>query len=581
MTDARNNATSYVYDNMDRVQTRTDPLLRSETYTYDSNGNLATFTDRKSQVTSRTYDALDRLTQLTYSDGLMTTYSWDAGNRVIQVIDSISGTITGSYDLLDRLTQETTPQGGVSYTYDAAGRRTNMTIAGQPMVTYGYDNANRLTSIMQSSQVVSLAYDIAGRRTTLTLPNGVTTEYAYDAVGRVTGLTYKNGTNTLGALTYAYDRNGSRSQIGGTWARSGMPQPLASATYDAANRQLTFGNQALTYDNNGNLTGDGTITYAWDARNRLGGLTGPGLVASFQYDGVGRRVGTMLNGTATSALHDLLNPIQETTGTTVRNILTGLGFDEFLSYSSTSGESNSLLAGALGSTIALVNSSGTVTTSYTYEPFGATTATGSPSENHFQFTGREHDSTGLYYYRARYYSPVLQRFISEDPAGFAGGINLYTYVHNRPVNDIDPLGLQPPPTPAPPPTNSQLGIPSVPGLPPGIVPSNSPGKFPGFGALLNMAQQLAAGPLLGQLSQTWADGLAAAADSIECGKIGTVWICYSTGGYSDIWRATKTAIASTTATIGDEWEPMGNPRTDHCFKRFVIGRRGCCFPPGK
>ena len=81
---------------------------------------------------------------------------------------------------------------------------------------------------------------------------------------------------------------------------------------------------------------------------------------------------------------------------------------------------------------------------YTYEPFGKTTVTGVVSTNAFKYTGREDDGTGLYYYRARYYHPGLQRFISEDPIGFNGGdVNLYGYVGNDPLNLIDPLGQAP------------------------------------------------------------------------------------------------------------------------------------------
>ncbi|MGE5894357.1 MAG: RHS repeat-associated core domain-containing protein [bacterium] len=54
-------------------------------------------------------------------------------------------------------------------------------------------------------------------------------------------------------------------------------------------------------------------------------------------------------------------------------------------------------------------------TQYTYDPFGNVTISGEASDNPFQYTGRENDGTGLYYYRARYYSPDMQRFISEDP----------------------------------------------------------------------------------------------------------------------------------------------------------------------
>jgi RHS repeat-associated protein len=62
--------------------------------------------------------------------------------------------------------------------------------------------------------------------------------------------------------------------------------------------------------------------------------------------------------------------------------------------------------------------------------------------NPFQYTGRELDGTGLYFYRARYYSPAFQRFISEDPSCFGGGdINLYSYVRNSPPNFTDSCGM--------------------------------------------------------------------------------------------------------------------------------------------
>lgn len=97
---------------------------------------------------------------------------------------------------------------------------------------------------------------------------------------------------------------------------------------------------------------------------------------------------------------------------------------------------------ALGTTLLLTDETGTVKTTYTYTPFGETTVTGSASTNPFQYAGRENDGNSLYYYRARYYSPQFERFISEDPIGFAGGdTNLYRYVDNNPLNFVDPSGL--------------------------------------------------------------------------------------------------------------------------------------------
>jgi len=102
-----------------------------------------------------------------------------------------------------------------------------------------------------------------------------------------------------------------------------------------------------------------------------------------------------------------------------------------------------LFADGLGSTVALTDAAGATATEYTYEPYGRTEATGTPSANPFHYTGRENDGTGLYYYRARYYDQSRGRFLVEDPIGFAGGnINLFAYVLNKPTGYIDPLGRE-------------------------------------------------------------------------------------------------------------------------------------------
>ncbi|MBF6570955.1 MAG: RHS repeat-associated core domain-containing protein [Candidatus Binataceae bacterium] len=145
----------------------------------------------------------------------------------------------------------------------------------------------------------------------------------------------------------------------------------------------------------------------------------------------------------TQCVYDSWNPVQELDGSNaaVANLLTGLGIDERFTRTDANG-ATSFLTDALGSTIGLVNAGGAIATSYTYDPFGATTVGGSANANPYQFTGRENDGSGLYYYRARYYSPTFQRFISQDPLGFASGdANLYVYVYDDPTNLLDPFGL--------------------------------------------------------------------------------------------------------------------------------------------
>ena len=138
---------------------------------------------------------------------------------------------------------------------------------------------------------------------------------------------------------------------------------------------------------------------------------------------------------------DGINPVQELTGSTPKaNLLTGLGVDETFSRTDASGARH-LLTDALGSTLALTDGTGAVQTRYSYEPYGKTTVSGTASSNSFEYTGRENDNTGLYFYRARYYNPGLQRFVSEDPIGLAGGPNVYAYVEGNPISNTDPLGL--------------------------------------------------------------------------------------------------------------------------------------------
>ena len=440
LTDALGHGTTYTYDSMDRLWTRTDPLGHGEGYQYDQDGNLTHFTDRRGTVTTNTYDPLNRLAQASFGGQSSIGYSYDAGGRMTQAIDSITGAISRGYDSLNRLTTEVTPQGSVSYAYDNAGRRTSMSVSGQNAVSYAYDNANRLTQITQGASFVSIAHDANGRRTALTLPNGVVKSYGYDVSSQLTALSYQLGTSSVGNLTYTYDLAGRRTTVGGSYGQTNLPSPLASAGYNASNQLVQFGSSALTYDANGNLTSDGTRTYTWDARNHLASISGA-VSASFQYDPFGRRVGKTIGAATTNYLYDGVNPVQELSGgAPTANLLTGLHVDEFFQRTDTSGPAN-FLTDALGTTIALTGSTGGTLVQYYYDPYGEVTMTGS-SSNPYQFTGRENDGTGLYYYRARYYDPSIGRFVSEDPIGFGGGNNFYLYAEDNPALLVDPFGLR-------------------------------------------------------------------------------------------------------------------------------------------
>ncbi len=280
------------------------------------------------------------------------------------MVDSIAGTIARTYDGLDDLTDEQTPPGEVSYGYDNARRRTSMTVVGQPAAaSYAWDNANRLTGITQGSASVAFNYDSASRRTTLTLPNGIVVAYSYDKDSRVSAMTWTLAGNQIGDLEYDYDPDGRVIEKTGSMAATNLPQPVTGNAFNADNEMTAFNGTALSYDPNGNLLNDGSNTYAWDTRNHLSAITGAN-TASFVYDPFGRRMSKTIGGAATSFLYDGLNPVQELqAGTPSANMFTGLGIDEYFQRTDASGAS-SYLTDALGSTLALANSAGSLATSY-------------------------------------------------------------------------------------------------------------------------------------------------------------------------------------------------------------------------
>ena len=282
------------------------------------------------------------------------------------------------------------------------------------------------------------------------------TSYAYDVASRLTNINHIGPSGIIEALTYAYDPAGNRTSLTrNNAAASLLPAAVASATYDPANEQTAFAGQLLEYDANGNLSkekdGTGTVLrqYTWDARNRLVGISG-NATAEFKYDPLGRRTSKTINSVVSQFAYDGNDITSEIGGGAVgASYLRSLNIDEpFIRQTGTGNEHYH--TDALGSSLALSNLFGATATTYTYEPFGKTAAAGT-STNAVQYTGRENDGTGLYYYRARYYSPRIERFLNEDPLRFGGGdINIFAYAQNSPVNLSDPSGLVSSGTPIPP-----------------------------------------------------------------------------------------------------------------------------------
>lgn len=443
VTDGVGNLTSYTYDSRDRLVVITDPLGQPTTLAYDATGNIVEVVDRLGRSTTFAHADDGRLIFETFSDGSTISYDYDATGKPLEMRDSAGGTLTFAYDALDRVVKHVQPAGSVEYTYDSLSRRTSATVSGRAPINYTYDALSRLVSVERGVDSAAFTYDAIGRVTNVTRSNGADTEIGYDPSSRVTGIDHLFGAAVLSSMSYEYDAMGNRVKF-----KTDSAQPLISQsddrTFGGANRLLTSGATTVAHDAAGNVTElagpGGTTTLTWDSRNRLVSLVGPGVTAVFTYDALNRRLSKTVNDVRTDYLYDSGNIIQEVSGgEVVADYLTGLGLDAILARSS-AGETSFLLRDALGSVTLLTDGSGAVVNRYFYEPFGQTTVVGA-AENPFQFTGRELDETGLYYYRSRYYDPVLGRFLSEDTIGFLGrDANLFAYVRNNPVNLADPDG---------------------------------------------------------------------------------------------------------------------------------------------
>jgi RHS repeat-associated protein len=441
--DPRGGETITGYNNMDRVEWAQDALGVRETFGYDENGNPETHTTRNGVTTTETYDELDRTSTSTTGTNTI-TFTYDLGDRLRSTADPVSGASSVDYDGINRVTKETTSSGTVSYAYSPTVRDRTMTIPGKPAIRHLYDADGDLQEVQQGgTAITSVSRDAVGRPERVGTPatTGVSQTYGWTDASEIKSITYKVNTTTLGDLGYSYDASGLPIATTGTYSRQQLPDAFGPATYDAANRLDTIGDTAITYDQDGNLTSDGTTTSTWNDRDQLSGLSRDGLTASFGYSSDGRRLSRTVNGKTTTFLYDGTNPVQEMVAGAVTATVLSSGVDGYLTRD-VNGTVKRYQTDAIGSVIGLVDAAG-AGASYAYQPFGGTTVTGDDGGNAYRFTGREDDATGLYFYRQRYYSPALQRFVSEDPTGADGGVNLHTYVTNRPTALIDPMGTKP------------------------------------------------------------------------------------------------------------------------------------------
>nr|BFE72691.1 hypothetical protein GCM10020092_059920 [Actinoplanes digitatis] len=350
---------------------------------------------------------------------------------------------TIGWDRFDRLTGIQSSRPGVGYGYDAIDRRETLKIDDRVVARYAYDDDNTLRRIEQGDDVVEVEErDATGRPQTVRLPGGWSRVTRYDAAGQVLGLTYRHGGADKGTLTYTYDVADRVASVEGSLARVDLPAPRTGLQYDAANRLTSAGGHSLTYDDDGNLVGQGNTAYYWNNRGSAHRRRPTRVLRVLPVRRVRPPGGTHRRSHRN---HHRQRRCRPGPGTLRRahHGPDGLhGTDEWFSRRDAAGQ-RTYLTDLTGSTVALGDSAGALRAEYAYDPHGVQTRTGEATTNRFTWTGRERDDFGLSYHRARYYDPELQRFISEDPIGPAGGLNLYAYAGNSPTNATDPSGNNP------------------------------------------------------------------------------------------------------------------------------------------
>lgn len=472
LTDAKGQATLWQYDLLGRPTRETDPLGKATIYAYDAAGNLQTRTDANNATISYFHDKLKRLTGKIYPDATTESYIYDTAGR-IQTAANKDISYSYTYDVDNRVTSVSDNRGyTITYLYDQVGNRTTMTFQpgtqNENVTTYSYDNGNRLQTITSPAGLFSYGYDLLNRKISLAYPNQVVASYTYDDAGRLTGIGY-NGNLPIYTVTYpTFDKVGNRmakndgtavtyiydlvyrllnSSAGETFTYDNVGNRLSDASrlyaYNAGNQLVSAGTANFGYDANGNTTTRNQWRYTWDAAGRMTSATDGSTLVSFTYDPFGRRIGKTVNGVTTSYVYDNANIIASMTNGEVSTFVHGLGTDEHLAMVQ-AGQPYFYHTDGLGSITRITDSVQAVVATYSYDSFGNSTVTDTLClDQPFTYTGREWDKeTGLYYYRARYYDANVGRFIQKDPIGFKGGINVYAYVQNNPVNFIDPDGLE-------------------------------------------------------------------------------------------------------------------------------------------
>jgi RHS repeat-associated protein len=484
LKDGNNNTTTYGYNNIGLLSSVTMPDSQVTQFTsYDDDGNLLQRIDANDVTTNYVYDDPESLlTDIEYpaSTSLNVQFTYDSYGRRSGMNDS-SGSHGYSYGNLNELLSVSTTYTGlsaktISYSYYPNGSRESMATPAGPFY-YSYDAAGRPSSMTNPfSEITSWSFQDNNWLQAQTLDNGATATYTYDALGQVTRLLNKIGSSTVSDFSsIAYDGVGNRSSVTASLPGATSLSGTTGYTYDSKN-QLTqetstrnggftdnFGYDSagnptnfkgvtktynsnnheigagFNYDDNGNPTTYSGASLTFDPESRM---TAYGTAMSAGYTGDSIRAWKENSSGRTYFLYDGVSPIIELNGSGAVSATNTFGLNGLVSRRSGS-NSTFYSFDSEGNVVHRSDGSGAVLTNYLFSGYG-TVVSGTLGEP-FGYRGQagyySDSETGLIMLTFRYYNPETGRFLTRDPIGYEGGINIYAYVTNNPINLQDMLGL--------------------------------------------------------------------------------------------------------------------------------------------